>query len=156
MSTAGDSMEVVEPATEQVIATLPSAGLEETDRAVAKARAAFRTWREVAAGDRATLLRRIGAAVEEEAMSLARLECRNVGKPISEALGEIGVVAATFAYYAGAPERLTGKTIPVPGGVNMTFKEPMGVVGLITPWNFPSPSLPGEWPPPSRPGIRWS
>ena len=137
MNTVGDSIEVVEPATEQVIATLPSPGLEETDRAVAKARAAFRRWREVAAGDRATLLRRIGAAVEEDAMSLARLESRNVGKPINDALGEIGVVAATFTYYAGSPERLTGKTIPVPGGVNMTFKEPMGVVGLITPWNFP-------------------
>ena len=70
-------------------------------------------------------------------MSLARLESRNVGKPISDALGEVGMVAATFAYYAGSPERLTGKTIPVPGGVNVTFKEPMGVVGLITPWNFP-------------------
>ena len=137
MKTVGDSIDVIEPATEQVITTVPAAGLDETDRAVAKAREAFATWRNVTAGDRATMLRRIGAAVDEQAVSLARLESRNVGKPISDALGEIGVVAATFAYYAGSPERLTGKTIPVPGGVNMTFKEPMGVVGLITPWNFP-------------------
>ena len=137
MNTAGDSIEVVEPATGQVMTTVPAAGLEETDRAVAKAKQAFCTWRNVSAADRATILRRIGAAVEEQAMSLARIESRNVGKPINDSLGEIGVVAATFTYYAGAPERLTGKTIPVPGGVNMTFKEPMGVIGLITPWNFP-------------------
>ena len=136
MNTVG-SIDVIEPATGQVITTVPSADLEETDRAVAKAKEASAKWRNVTAGDRATVLRRVGAAVEEQAVALARLESRNVGKPINDALGEIGVVAATFAYYAGAPERLTGKTIPVPGGVNMTFKEPMGVVGLITPWNFP-------------------
>ena len=132
-----NSIEVIDPATEQVITRLPSAGPEDADRAVARAKAAFATWRNVAAGDRATILRRVGAAVEEQAVSLAQLESRNVGKPINDALGEVGMVAATFAYYAGSPERLTGRTIPVPGGVNMTFKEPMGVVGLITPWNFP-------------------
>ena len=137
MSTVGDSIDVIEPATGQVMARLPSAGLEEADRAVARAKLAFETWRNVSAGDRATLLRRIATAVEEQAMSLARMESRNVGKPINDALGEIGVVAATFAYYAGSAERLSGRTIPVPGGINMTFKEPMGVVGMITPWNFP-------------------
>ena len=137
MDRVRNSIEVIDPATEQVITRLPSAGTEDADRAVAKAKAAFATWRNVAAGDRATILRRVGVAVEEQAVSLAQLESRNVGKPINDALGEVGMVAATFAYYAGAPERLTGKTIPVPGGVNVTFKEPMGVVGLITPWNFP-------------------
>ncbi len=137
MDRAGNSFEVIDPATEQVITRLPAAGVEHTDRAVARAKAAFATWRNVAAGDRATILRRVGAAVEQQAVSLAQLESRNVGKPINDALGEVGMVAATFAYYAGSPERLTGRTIPVPGGVNMTFKEPMGVVGLITPWNFP-------------------
>ncbi|MXY76492.1 MAG: aldehyde dehydrogenase [Acidimicrobiia bacterium] len=137
MDPAADSIDVVDPATEQVITRLPSAGPEDADRAVARARTASATWRNVSAGDRATILRRIGAAVEEQAVSLAQLESRNVGKPINDALGEVGMVAATFAYYAGSPERLTGKTIPVPGGVNVTFKEPMGVVGLITPWNFP-------------------
>ncbi len=137
MDRTGNSFEVIDPATEQVIIRLPAAGVEHTDRAVARAKAAFATWRNVAAGDRANILRRVGAAVEEQAVSLAQLESRNVGKPINDALGEVGMVAATFAYYAGSAERLTGKTIPVPGGVNMTFKEPMGVVGLITPWNFP-------------------
>lgn len=137
MDPAGNTIEVVDPSTEQIITRLPAAGAEQTDRAVARAKAAFATWRNVAAGDRATILRRVGAAVEEQAVSLAQLESRNVGKPINDALGEVGMVAATFAYYAGSPERLTGKTIPVPGGVNVTFKEPMGVVGLITPWNFP-------------------
>ena len=137
MDRFGNSIEVIDPATEQVISRLPAAGVEQTDRAVARAKAAFATWRNVTAGDRATILRRVGAAVEEQAVSLAQLESRNVGKPINDALGEVGMVAATFAYYAGSPERLTGKTIPVPGGVNVTFKEPMGVVGLITPWNFP-------------------
>lgn len=137
MDPVADSMEIIDPSTEQVITRLPAAGVEQTDRAVARAKAAFTTWRNVTAGDRATILRRVGAAVEEQAVSLAQLESRNVGKPINDALGEVGMVAATFAYYAGAPERLTGKTIPVPGGVNVTFKEPMGVVGLITPWNFP-------------------
>lgn len=137
MDPVADSIDVIDPSTEQVITRLPAVGVEHTDRAVARARAAFATWRNVTAGDRATILRRVGAAVEEQAVSLAQLESRNVGKPISDALGEVGMVAATFAYYAGSPERLTGKTIPVPGGVNVTFKEPMGVVGLITPWNFP-------------------
>ena len=137
MDQVGDSIEVIDPATEQVITRLPSAVPEDADRAVARAKSSFKTWRNVAAGDRATLLRRVGAAVEAHATDLARLASRNVGKPINDALGEIGMVAATFAYYAGASERLTGKTIPVPGGVNMTFKEPMGVVALITPWNFP-------------------
>ncbi len=112
MDRVRNSIEVIDPATEQVITRLPSAGTEDADRAVAKAKAAFATWRNVAAGDRATILRRVGVAVEEQAVSLAQLESRNVGKPINDALGEVGMVAATFAYYAGAPERLTGKTIP--------------------------------------------
>ena len=69
--------------------------------------------------------------------SLATLEARNAGKPIGDARGEIGMVVETFRYYAGAPERLLGQTIPVAGGVDMTFREPLGVVGLIVPWNFP-------------------
>src|SRR5918997_1261321 len=76
-------------------------------------------------------------SVVEPATELARLEARNVGKPISDARGEVGMVADVFDYYAGAPERLLGDTIPVAGGVDFTFREPLGVVGLITPWNFP-------------------
>ncbi len=130
-------LRVVEPATEEVLAELPHAGVEETDDAVAQAKAAFPAWRAVTPGDRGKILRRVAAAVEERAEELARLEARNVGKPIGDARGEVGMVVDVFNYYAGAPERLLGDTIPVAGGVDMTFREPLGVVGLIVPWNFP-------------------
>ncbi|HEX6583090.1 MAG TPA: aldehyde dehydrogenase family protein, partial [Thermoleophilaceae bacterium] len=110
---------------------------EETDAAVARAKAAFPAWRAVAPGDRSALLHRLATALEEDLEELAKLEARNAGKPISDARGEMGMVVETFRYYAGAPERMTGRTIPVAGGVDMTFREPLGVVGLITPWNFP-------------------
>ena len=132
-----DALNVVEPATEEVMAELPRAGAEEADAAVARAKEAFPAWRAVAPGDRAELLRRLSAAVRDHAEELAHLEARQVGKPIADARGEVGMVADVFAYYAGAPERLLGHTIPVAGGVDMTFREPLGVVGLITPWNFP-------------------
>ena len=128
---------VVEPATEEVMAELPKAGVDEADAAVARAKAAFPAWRRVTPGERGQLMRRVAAAVREHADELARLEARNVGKPISDARGEVGMVADVFDYYAGAPERLLGDTIPVAGGVDFTFREPLGVVGLITPWNFP-------------------
>jgi acyl-CoA reductase-like NAD-dependent aldehyde dehydrogenase len=128
---------VIEPATEEVLAELPRAGGPETDAAVARARAAFPAWRAVTPGDRARLLARLADAVQEQLEELALLEARNAGKPIGDARGEIGMVAETFRYYAGAPERLLGDTIPVAGGVDMTFREPLGVVALIVPWNFP-------------------
>jgi acyl-CoA reductase-like NAD-dependent aldehyde dehydrogenase len=131
------AIEVIEPATEQVMATVPRAGVEQVDAAVAQAKAAFPAWRAVAPGDRAELLLDLSAAIEDRCKALATLEARNAGKPIGDALGEIGMVVETFRYYAGAPERLLGQTIPVAGGVDMTFREPLGVVGLIVPWNFP-------------------
>src|SRR5215218_5964714 len=137
VSSARHLVTVIEPATEEVLAELPQAGVEETDAAVARARDAFPAWRAVGAGDRAGLLRGVAARVREQGEELARLEARNVGKPISDARGEVGMVADVFDYYAGAPERLLGDTIPVAGGVDFTFREPLGVVGLITPWNFP-------------------
>jgi acyl-CoA reductase-like NAD-dependent aldehyde dehydrogenase len=138
MSTVStDTIEVIEPATERVMATLPRAGVEEVDAAVAAAKAAFPPWRALAPADRALLMRRLAEAIDGEREELARLEARNAGKPIGDARGEIGMVVETFHYYAGAPERLLGKTIPVAGGVDMTFREPLGVVGLIVPWNFP-------------------
>jgi acyl-CoA reductase-like NAD-dependent aldehyde dehydrogenase len=130
-------IEVIEPATEQVMESVPRAGADEVDAAVAAAKAAFPAWRAVAPGDRATLLHRLADAVGERLEELATLEARNAGKPISDARGEIGMVVECFRYYAAGPERLLGKTIPVAGGVDMTFREPMGVVGMITPWNFP-------------------
>jgi acyl-CoA reductase-like NAD-dependent aldehyde dehydrogenase len=130
-------VQVVEPATEQVMAELPKAGVEEADAAVERAREAFPAWRRVAPGERAALMRAFAAGVRDRADELARLEARNAGKPISDARGEVAMVADVFDYYAGAPERLLGDTIPVAGGVDFTFREPLGVVGLITPWNFP-------------------
>jgi betaine-aldehyde dehydrogenase len=128
---------VVEPATAEIMAEVPQAGIEETDAAVARAKQAFPAWRAISPGNRSSLLHKLANAVEEKLEDLARLEARNAGKPIGDARGEMGMVAETFRYYAGAPERNTGKTIPVAGGIDMTFREPLGVVGLITPWNFP-------------------
>jgi betaine-aldehyde dehydrogenase len=128
---------VINPATEETIATLASAGVEETDAAVARARAAFPAWRAVAPGDRARLLRRLATLVEEHHEELARIESENVGKPIGGARAEVGMVADVFHFYAGAVDKRHGETIPVAGGIDMTFREPLGVVGLIVPWNFP-------------------
>jgi acyl-CoA reductase-like NAD-dependent aldehyde dehydrogenase len=137
MATTTETLQVIEPATEQVLAEMPHAGAEEADAAIARAKAAFPAWRAVAPGERASMLRGLAAAIEDQVEELARLEARNVGKPISDARGEVGMVVDTFLYYAGAPERLLGDTIPVAGGLDFTFREPLGVVGLITPWNFP-------------------
>ena len=131
------SLAVIEPATARPMAEVPRGGVEEVDAAVARAKAAFPAWRDVAPADRARLMRRLADALEAEHEELATLEARNAGKPIGGARGEIGAVIENFRYYAGAPERLVGKTIPVAGGVDMTFREPLGVVGLIVPWNFP-------------------
>jgi acyl-CoA reductase-like NAD-dependent aldehyde dehydrogenase len=139
MAVSTETMQVFEPATEQVLAELPRAGVDEADEAVARAKTAFPGWKDVAPGDRAKLLRRLARAVEGKVEELAQLEARNVGKPISDARGEVGSVVDVFDYYAGAPERLLGSQIPVSGGIDVTFREPLGVVGLITPWNFPLP-----------------
>ena len=128
---------VVEPATAEVMAEVPRAGAEETNAAVARAAEAFPAWRAVTPPDRTRLLHRLADALEAELESLATLEARNAGKPIGDARGEMGMVVETFRYYAGGPERMLGQTIPVAGGVDFTFREPLGVVGLITPWNFP-------------------
>src|SRR3954452_20162629 len=131
------TLEVLEPATEAVLAEIPRAGVEEADAAVARAKAAYPAWRAVAPAERSALLHRLADALEGELESLAVLEARNAGKPSGDARGEMGMVVETFRYYAGGPERLLGDTIPVAGGVGMTFREPLGVVALITPWNFP-------------------
>jgi acyl-CoA reductase-like NAD-dependent aldehyde dehydrogenase len=131
------TLAVVNPATEETIAELPSAGVEETDAAVVAAKRAFPAWRAVAPADRARLLRRLATLVEEHAEELALIETRNVGKPISDSRGEVGMVAEVFHFYAGAVDKHHGETIPVAGGVDLTFREPLGVVGLIVPWNFP-------------------
>jgi acyl-CoA reductase-like NAD-dependent aldehyde dehydrogenase len=128
---------VLNPATEETIAELPEATPEDADRAVAAAKAAFPAWRAVTPADRGRLLRRLATLVEENAEELALLETRNVGKPIADSRAEAGMVADVFQFYAGAVDKHHGETIPVAGGIDMTFREPLGVVGLITPWNFP-------------------
>jgi len=128
---------VIEPATERVLEEVPRASVQDADAAVQRASEAFPRWRALAAAERAQLMLEISRAVRERLEPLAVLEARNAGKPISDARGEISMVADVFRYYAGAPERLLGQTIPVAGGVDMTFREPLGVVALITPWNFP-------------------
>jgi acyl-CoA reductase-like NAD-dependent aldehyde dehydrogenase len=128
---------VLEPATETVLAEIARAGVEQVDEAVARAKAALPAWRALAPGERARLLYALTDTLGAHHEELAILEARNAGKAIADARGEMAMVADTFRYYAGAPERLLGDTIPVAGGQAFTVREPVGVVGLITPWNFP-------------------
>ena len=137
MTSGTATLDVINPATEKPIAHLDRAGVAETDRAVATAKAAFPAWRAVKPADRARLLRRVAALVEEHLEELSRLETANVGKPLGDSRWEMGMVADVFHFYAGAIDKHYGQTIPVAGGVDMTFREPLGVVGLIVPWNFP-------------------
>ncbi len=131
--------EIVDPSTEKVIHTLPSATLEDTDAAISRARETFDSWRSVAPADRGRLLRRFAGAVDGSLEELAQLEVANSGHTISNARWEAGNVRDVLHYYSAAPERLLGHQIPVAGGVDLTFKEPLGVVGIIVPWNFPMP-----------------
>ena len=136
MSTTFD---VINPATEKLVTSLQEADVAHTDEIIAKAAKAFLTWKKVSPGDRANLLRRFSATVTAHREELAQLEITNSGHTRGNALWEADNVANVLNYYAGAPERLFGKQIPVAGGVDITFKEPIGVVGIIVPWNFPMP-----------------
>ncbi|RAO54500.1 Malonate-semialdehyde dehydrogenase (acetylating) [Micromonospora saelicesensis] len=130
---------LVDPASGVGFREVAAASVDEVDAAIARAAAAFETWRQVGAGDRARLLRRFAAVVDAHRDELAVLEVRNSGHTIGNARWEAGNVRDVLDYYAGAPERLTGRQIPVPGGLDVTFHEPLGVVGVIVPWNFPMP-----------------
>ncbi len=131
--------DVINPATEEVIASVPMHSVEETDRLIERAGAAAPAWRAVTPADRARLLRRFAEVVDAHNEELAQLEVANSGHTISNARWEAGNVRDVLAYYSGAPERHSGKQIPVAGGVDVTFYEPIGVVGIIAPWNFPMP-----------------
>ena len=131
--------DVVNPATEQVVRTVGSADVAMTDTVVARARDAFPAWRALAPADRARLLRAFAEQVDAHREELAALEVVNAGHTLGNARWEAGNVRDVLAYYAGAPERLFGRQIPVSGGLDVTFKEPLGVVGVIVPWNFPMP-----------------
>ncbi|WP_219510410.1 aldehyde dehydrogenase family protein [Nonomuraea ceibae] len=130
-------MRIINPATEEVVAEVEFAGAAEVDLAVERARKAQAAWREVAPGDRARLLRAFADVVDAHAEELALLEVANSGHPIGNARWEAGAVRDVLHFYAAAPERNHGKQIPVAGGVDVTFQEPLGVVGVIVPWNFP-------------------
>jgi len=131
--------DVINPATEEVIESVQLAGTSDVDAAIARAAAAYESWRAVAPADRALLLRRFAAAVDADLENLAQLEVRNAGHTIGNARWEAGNVRDVLQYYSAAPERNFGKQIPVAGGVDITFQEPLGVVGVIVPWNFPMP-----------------
>jgi acyl-CoA reductase-like NAD-dependent aldehyde dehydrogenase len=128
---------IVNPSDESVVTTVASASIEETDAAITRATVAQREWARVAPADRARLLRRFAAAVDGAVEELATTEVRNSGHPITQARWEAGHVRDVLEYYSAAPERLFGRQIPVAGGLDVTFQEPLGVVGVITPWNFP-------------------
>jgi acyl-CoA reductase-like NAD-dependent aldehyde dehydrogenase len=131
--------DVINPATEEPVASVTATSAAETDEAIAIAVSAFDTWRKMAPGDRATLLRQFAASVDGALDELADIEVRNSGHPMASARWEAGNVRDVLNYYSAAPERLLGQQIPVAGGVDMTFHEPLGVVGVIVPWNFPMP-----------------
>lgn len=130
---------VLNPATGKGIRDVPLADVAETDQAIERAAAAFESWRAVAPAGRALLLRRFAAAVDADLENLAQLEVSNAGHTIGNARWEAGNVRDVLTYYSAAPERHLGQQIPVAGGVDITFHEPLGVVGVIVPWNFPMP-----------------
>jgi len=132
---------VLNPATEEPVTTVTQASAADADEAIARAAAAQAAWRDVAPGDRARLLRSFAAAVDAHVSELADLEVAGSGHPVGQARWEAEHVRDVLLYYSAAPERLCGRQIPVPGGLNITFHEPVGVVGLIVPWNFPMPIL---------------
>ena len=130
---------VINPATEQEIASVAAHDLDETNRAIERASSAAPAWAKVTPVDRARLLRRFADVVDAHVEELAQLEVANAGHTISNARWEAGNVRDVLMYYSGAPERHSGRQIPVAGGVDVTFYEPLGVVGIIVPWNFPMP-----------------
>jgi acyl-CoA reductase-like NAD-dependent aldehyde dehydrogenase len=132
---------VLNPATEEAVASVPASSAEQADEAIERAAAAQPAWRAVAPGDRAALLRRFADVVDGHIEELAQLEVKGSGHPIGQARWEAGNVRDVLRYYSAAPERLIGQQIPVADGLSVTFKEPVGIVGLIVPWNFPMPIL---------------
>ena len=134
----GATFDVTNPATGGHLATVAEAGVHDVARAVEAAAHAYETWGAMSPVSRGRVMHRFANVVEDNAEELAMLECRNVGMPISDARGQLSMIVDVIRYYAGAVDKFFGHTIPVERqGVAMTFREPIGVVGLITPWNFP-------------------
>lgn len=133
------TVSIINPSTEEEIASVELLDVEQTDEAIERAQTSAPAWRAVTPADRARLLRRFAEVVDSHIEELARLEVANSGHTIGNARWEAGNVRDVLAYYSGAPERHSGRQIPVAGGVDITFYEPLGVVGIIVPWNFPMP-----------------
>lgn len=131
------SSEVINPATEEVLGSVELLDVDRVDDAVARAKSAQQRWARLAPADRAGALRSFAAVVDAHVDELARLEVANSGHPIGSAEWEAGHVRDVLQFYSASPERLSGRQIPVAGGLDVTFNEPLGVVGVITPWNFP-------------------
>ncbi|MFF4455348.1 aldehyde dehydrogenase family protein [Streptomyces goshikiensis] len=134
-----DALDVLNPATEEIVAVVPTATRDDVDAAVARAAAAQRGWAAAAPADRARLLRRFAAVVDGHIEELAQLEVREAGHTVGNARWEAGNVRDLLEFAAGGVERLSGRQIPVAGGIDVTFLEPLGVIGVIAPWNFPMP-----------------
>jgi acyl-CoA reductase-like NAD-dependent aldehyde dehydrogenase len=131
------SYTIINPATGEAMETVEHASVDQTDDAIERARVAQKVWAALAPAERAEALRAFARAVEGDIEHLAQLEVRNSGHPVGQARWEATHVRNVLDYYSAAPERLLGKQIPVAGGIDITFNEPLGVVGVITPWNFP-------------------
>jgi len=133
------TLSIINPSTEESIRTVEMLDVEQTDQAIARSSKVAAQWRAVTPADRARLLRKFAEVVDSHNEELAQLEVANSGHTIGNARWEAGNVRDVLAYYSGAPERHSGRQIPVAGGVDITFYEPLGVVGIIVPWNFPMP-----------------
>jgi 1-pyrroline dehydrogenase len=138
-SAGGETMEVLNPATGEVIAEVPAATADDVDRAVQSAKKALVEWRETTPGERSELLLKLASAIDEHADELAELESRNVGKPLSYARDELPVCADNFRFFAGAARVLEGKSAGeyMKGYTSWLRREPIGIVGGIAPWNYP-------------------
>lgn len=133
------STQLYNPATGQLFAEIAQTSAEETAEIIAKAHEAYPAWRDTDPATKANIMREFARLVTAHRTELAELEVKNSGHTISNALWEADNVANVLNYYAAAPERLLGHQIPVAGGLNVTYKEALGVVGVIVPWNFPMP-----------------
>ncbi len=135
---SGKSFDVMNPASDQVIAKVPEAGKADVDRAVKAARRAFESWRDVTAQERGRILLRLAQKMRDELPRLAEIETRNSGKPIVESEYDLTDVATCFEYYGGLATKLHGEVLNVPdNALSMAIREPLGVAGQIIPWNYP-------------------
>ncbi len=134
----GDYSPTYDPASGEPFAEVAVGTDDDVDRAVAAARAAFESWRDTDPGERGRLVHRVGELVAERAAELAAIESKDQGKPLSQARSDVDGARRYFEYFAGAADKLEGRSVPIgPQQVDFTVREPYGVSAQITPWNFP-------------------